>query len=280
MASSRPFVRPLFAVLLCAVCAVGHAEERDVRATRDTDNAKRIDAEAMPARVGVPEDTTIELPLGEIRVVVPMPKRYVRMSDAIPEYMVALQKGLPREMRLIEILARDRDVDLALDDLSGDVSFEFYATVQFERSPLSPEQWRRLVVDVTSTLKTADLQGMVGTHVERLNESLSDFADTTVRFDLRDFERPALYHSDDRTIRVIAAVSTTQNFGDLSVEVEQVRVTAMIRVRDRVLTVIASKEFEPGKADIEQVRRRLEACVEAILRANPASESGRALGMR
>lgn len=261
------------AVVLLGAASAARAEpelrkisERPASNTADAIAENRKDVASYP---GVAEDTTRTLRVVDVDVVVPLLKGY-RDLDGLPDvYRSMFDSMIPASMRLLDIHMHEDEDAVSLHDTSLLVHYEFFMVKTLESQRFDRKGWSDFRSVVASTLKHIDMSKLLDANENRVNAALDEHGVDAFRIDEMRTETPTVYRSDDRSLRLLATVSNKQTIEGKVYQLEEVRATANLLVKGRVVSVVAAREFRAGSARPMEVVAALDAFVDRILALNP-----------
>ena len=267
--------RSLFLVIACfGAVSAARAEPQHDNATAmqastlqsDADKNKKGNVEMAPP---ASEDTTRKVRIGDVELTIPLLKGY-RDLDGLPDaYRTLFERIVPPSAQLLDFHLHEYDVDMPVHELSPHVHYEMFVMKEYAAKQTDRKGWDDFRAEVSSALGRADLAPLLKRNETRINDALNDHGIDMIKVEDLRAQAPKIYRSDARSMRLVTTVENQQTIEGKVYQIEEVRVTAMLYVRGKVLTVVAAQEFREGTSKLLDIVETLDAFADRVLMLNP-----------
>lgn len=267
--------KSLFFVIACCVAvsaARAEAQRHDAAAPGastlqgDADKFRKPRVEMMPP---ASEDTTRRVRIGEVELVIPLLKGH-RDLDGLPDvYRSLFARAVPPSSQLLDFHLHADDVDMPVHEISPHVHYELFVIKAYAAGHTDRKGWNDFRSEVASTMGNIDLAPLLKRNEARINDALTEHGVDMIKVDDMRAQAPRIYRSDERSMRLLATLANQQTIEGKVYRMEEVRATAVLYIRGKLLTVVAAKEFREGTSKPLEVVEKLDAFADRILTLNP-----------
>ncbi len=267
--------RKLFFAIACfgaMSAARAEAQRQDAAAQEaptlqgDADKVRKPRVEMMsPAS----EDTTRHLRIGEVEMTIPLLKEY-RDLDGLPDvYRSLFERVVPPSAELLDFHLHQYDIDMPVHEISPHVHYELFVMKAYAAGQTDRKGWNDFRSEVASAMGSIDLAPLLKRNEARINDALTEHGVDMIKVDDMRAQAPRIYRSDERSMRLLATLANQQTIEGKVYRMEEVRATAVLYIRGKLLTVVAAKEFRGGTSKPLEVVEKLDAFADRILMLNP-----------
>jgi hypothetical protein len=229
---------------------------------------KHSKAEMAP-RLGAGEGATRTVRVGDVDVAIPLLKGYRDLAEQPDTYRGMFERMIPDSMVLLDIHIHESLDGIDIHDLSSFAQYEIYVAKALASRRLQPKEWTEFRDAVAARLETVDMSQWLKNSETRLNAALGEYGVDAMRIDEVRSGTPAVYRTDDRSLRLVLTVSNQQTIEGKVYRIEEVRASANLFVKGKIVNIVASREYRAGSTKPLEVMAALDAYVDQVFALNP-----------
>ncbi|MFD0724373.1 hypothetical protein [Lysobacter brunescens] len=231
----------------------------------DADKIRKPSVEMAPP---ASEDTTRRVRIGEVEMTIPLLKEY-RDLDGLPDvYRSLFERVVPPSAELLDFHLHRYDIDMPVHEISPHEHYEIFVMKAYAAKQTDRKGWNDFRSEVSSALGDVDLAPLLKRNEARINDALTEHGVDMIKVEDLRTQAPKIYRSDERSMRLLATVANQQTIEGKVYRVEEVRATAVLYIRGKLLTVVAAKEFREGTSKPLEVVGKLDAFADRVLLLN------------
>lgn len=264
----------LLAAALLGAASATHAEpERhkvsEVPASKTAVVPDKHDKAVVSPRPATGEGATRTMRVADVDVTIPLLKGYRDLANQPDTYRDMFERMIPPQMVLLDIHLHESLDGMDVHDLSSFPQYEIYVAKALQSRRLQPKEWAEFRDTAAATLKTVDMSPWLKNSETRLNAALGEYGLEALRIEDVSSGTPAIYRTDDRSLRLVLTVSNQQTIEGKVYRIEEVRASASLFVKGKVVNIVTSREYRAGSANPLEMMAALDAYVDQVLALNP-----------